>query len=95
MRERIHHGALGRLHPPHRLHHPEQQALLALDDFVDELNGFRIGQGQRQNDVGIDDELTQGEDGEPFHQGPPTRTDCAPEELGGCLASRISRKPCS
>ena len=91
--QRVHHRALGRLHPAHRLHDAEQEALLALDDLVDQLDGFGICEGQRQHNVGIDDELAQGKDRQSLHQ--VTRTDCAPDELGGCLASRTSRKPCS
>ena len=67
VRQRVHHGALGRLHPAHRPHDTEQQALLALDDLVDQLNGFGIGESQRQDDVGIDNELAQGKDRQAFH----------------------------
>ena len=67
VRQRVHHGALGRLDPAHRPHDAEQQALLALDDLVDQLNGFGIGESQRQDDVGIDNELAQGKDRQAFH----------------------------
>ena len=67
MRERVHHRALGRLHAAHRFHHTEQHALLTLDHFIDELDGFGIGKGQRQDDMGIDDELAQREDWEALH----------------------------
>ena len=97
VRERVHHGAFRRLHAAHRFDHAEQHALLALDHFIDELNGFGIGEGQREDDVGIDDELAQREDREALHQ--VTRTDWTPEARvtggGGCFVSRISRKPCS
>ena len=67
VRQRVHHRALGRLHPPHRLHDAEQQALFALDDLVDQLNGFGICKSQRQDYVGIDDELAQGKDRQALH----------------------------
>ena len=67
VRERVHHRALGRLHPAHRFHDAEQEALFALDDLVDQLNGFGICEGQRQDYVGIDDELAQGKDRQSFH----------------------------
>ena len=67
VREGVHHRAFERLHPAHRLHDAEQQALFALDDLVDELNGFGISESQRQDNVGINDELAQGEDRQALH----------------------------
>ncbi len=67
VREGVHHRALGRLHPAHRLHDAEQQALFALDDLVDQLNGFGICKGQRDDDVGIHNELAQGKDRQALH----------------------------
>jgi len=50
----VHDRAFGWLDPAHRFDDAEQHALLTLDDLVDQLNGFRISERQRQDDVGID-----------------------------------------
>jgi len=88
-----HYRALGGLEAAGGLHDGEQQTLIALDDLVDELDGPGVGEGQRQHDVGIDDELAQRQDGKALHY--VTFTECAPETRDACLASRTSRKPCS
>ena len=48
-------------------HHPQQQPLLSLHHVVDQLQGARVADGERQHDVGIDDELAERQNGKALH----------------------------
>ena len=100
---RLHHRALDGLRTTLRPHHAEQQALVPLHHFVDQVHGVRVVESEGEHDVRVNDQLTQrqdrqligGRDGRrrPGHS---TFTDCEPEaRRGGSLASRTSRKPAS
>ena len=93
MRERVHHGALGRLHPPHRLHHSDQRQHDGAELVDGKIPGKRLVAHDREaHDVAGVDQIRRGLCREWSRD---AQEDGKPEELGGCLASRISRKPCS
>jgi len=92
---RLHDCPLDRLRPANRLHHAQQQALVPLHHFVDELHRLRVFERERKHHVWVDDQLSERQDGQAIGGGHSTFTDCGPERRGGSLCNRTSRKPAS